>query len=247
MRWHLLICSAFTCTLAICQSIEGRTVPEVIHAIGDTDAFHVQMLYDTLGGTFILPIEGANGQNLTITGLHMVKGNGTATQLDQRGLDTRAPAYSISGYTCANPPTDLDRLLTLEQRRFIDGKFCIFLANSQPTVWSLVGLTVSNLLCGINFKYVCQGIWTVSSAIAGQYIGPGIQANCAASLAELDNECGEKGGQQMVSISGGSKFLEEAFATQESGTECKSDPNEGGEHCETYTCNGNCNPNGGTP
>ncbi|KAK5124627.1 hypothetical protein LTR85_001340 [Meristemomyces frigidus] len=211
------------------------------------DDAHVQMLYDMLGGTFILPFEGANGQNLTITGMHMIKGNGTAEQLEDRSLDIRAPTFTVSHHTCANPPNNLDRLLTIDQRKFIDGKFCTFVANAQPVQWSLIGLTVSNLLCGQNFKYVCQGIWTVSSAIAGQYIGPGLQANCDASVAEIESECGERGGSQTVSISGGSSFLEEAFATQETGTACTPESGAGGNDCTTYTCNGNCNPGGGTP
>lgn len=218
-----------------------------LYAIGDTDAVHVQTLYDLLGGTFTLPIEGANGQNVTVTGVHMVKGNGTAAQLDTRGLDTRAPKYTVSGVECTNPPTNLDRLLTLNQRRFFSGKFCKFLTTATPGTYALVAVKFSNVVCGRGGSFTCQGVWAVSSAIAGQYIGPGIQANCDAYNANLDNECGEKGGTQTVSIDGGSKFLDEAYATSEKGTFCHSDPNPGGQDCGTYTCNGNCNPGGGTP
>ena len=240
MRWHLLI----ACTLLnVIGGVYPRSVPETIHAIGDADDTHVQMLYDMLGGTFVLPFEGANGQNLTITGLHMIRGKegGTVAEDNPLDLDPRAPQpFTTKNVQCTHPPTYLDQLLTIQQRQFIAGKFCPFVANAQPYVWALIGVSVSNLACGPNFKYLCQGFWALSSTVSGVYLGPSIQGACDSSLAQLNAECGQNGGTQTVAITGGNKFLEEAFATEDTASACRNGQDD--EKCATYSCYGQCNP-----
>jgi hypothetical protein len=52
MRRHLLIACALSTTYAS-TSLTG--FPETIDVLGDADNTHVQLLYDLLGGTFVLP------------------------------------------------------------------------------------------------------------------------------------------------------------------------------------------------
>jgi hypothetical protein len=155
------------------------------------------------------------------------------SSLDERSvrLEARAP-ISYGSRTCAKYAQYGDYGISYDAQRNIDAKFCNFLAGVTPSFWALVGLKVSNLACG---NFVCQGVWTVSSAVAGQYISKAISTYCSDQFAALDKACGTIGGQQTDTVKG-NKVIVEAFATTEKGTECESRNYKGGNRCATFEC-----------
>jgi hypothetical protein len=46
------------------------------------------------------------------------------------GLESRGPVIKYSDVKCTHPPTYLDKIFTLSQRKFIGGIFCPFVANA---------------------------------------------------------------------------------------------------------------------
>ena len=158
--------------------------------------------------------------------------------LDQRsiGLEARAP-ITYNSRACAKYSQYGDYSISYDAQRNIDAKFCNFLASVTPSFWGLVGLKITNLACS---SFICQGVWTVSAAVAGQYISKAISTYCSDQFAELDKVCGTIGGQQTDTVEG-NKVILEAFATTEKGTECTPSNHKGGNRCATYKCkNNNC-------
>ena len=158
--------------------------------------------------------------------------------LDQRrvGLEARAP-ISYQSRTCAKYAQFGDYGITYDAQRKIDEKFCDFLATVTPSFWALVGLKITGLACG---NIVCQGVWAVSTTVAGQYISKAISTYCTNQFAELDKACGTIGGQQIDTVKG-NQVLVEAFATTEKGAVCEPKNYKGGNRCATFECkNRNC-------
>ncbi|KAJ5898158.1 hypothetical protein N7504_008446 [Penicillium tannophilum] len=170
----------------------------------------------------------------------------TGNSSTQTSLTSRS-RYSekIRSTTCTNPPDFGNRLITYEQQVFIAGEMCNFAASLTPYVYSLAAIKVVNLACGENFDYVCTGFWALVNTAAGAYLGDGIIAMCEPSYDSLIAACGEKGGSEEVKIKQtGKSFHVRGYANSEMSLSCTST---GRDTCETLTCDGQCDPNGGTP
>lgn len=230
------------------ETIQVSTNQPLPHVVGD-----VQAWYDIRNKTFALPAHFGPGAHISqlymsnstddIPSEFQVSGNSSSTG---SGLISRS-RYSekIRSTTCTNPPDFGNRLITYEQQVFIAGEMCNFLATISPYIYTFVGMKVQNLACGTDFSYTCTGFWGITNTAAGAYIGDGIIAMCEDSYDSLIAACGEKGGAEEVKIKQtGKSFWVKGYANSDLTTTCTS---VGRTTCETLTCDGQCDPNGGTP
>lgn len=230
-------------------ALQAVAISTPLQVYGNHTSAHIDALLEAFDGNLTLPHDLGFG-GAFISGL-VFNHPGNVSSLFGSSSSTHGghvvarALYTTSDVVCTDPPTYGDRLLTVQQQAFINGKFCTFLGTVEPNTSFFVGLTIGNLKCGVNFKFVCQGVVGVSTLVNGKYIGPGIQTNCQAALADLVTACGEDGGSEQVTItSTGSEFLVESFASTDIANVCTSSSTE---QCSTYTCDGDCNPGGSVP
>ncbi|GFF90775.1 hypothetical protein IFM47457_08610 [Aspergillus lentulus] len=213
---------------------------------------HVQSIYDNLGGTFALPSyfgPGAHISGLILSNstddlplaAYRQSGNSSLSIGNSPlSLDKRAAIKPIS-VTCTDPPEFANRLVSFNAQVFMNGVFCDWVVALTPYSVAVVGLVFSNLQCGNNNQYLCQGLWTVGAVKAGDTIGTGIQNLCAEGMESLANACFQTGGSQVVEVTAtGVDFQMEGYANSATEETCAGTTS--GDLCSSYTCTGQCNP-----
>lgn len=162
-----------------------------------------------------------------------VSTNSTATY---SGL-TKRYAITVDSTTCAGSASG-DQLLSTQIQTFIAGPACTFIVQAQPYVYAVLGALISGVACGPNGAYTCTVPIAVIAAAPGVYIGPGIQANCQATLAAITAQCGTSGGSNEVTVTPtGSQFDATFYATTETATGPCGGTNS---KCGTYACQNGC-------
>ncbi|KAJ5559555.1 hypothetical protein N7513_001954 [Penicillium frequentans] len=211
------------------ETIQVSTNQPLPHVVGD-----VQAWYDIRNKTFALPAHFGPGAHIS----QLYMSNSTDDIPSEFQRENQVDHLHKS-------PDFGNRLITYEQQVFIAGEMCNFLATISPYIYTFVGMKVQNLACGTDFSYTCTGFWGITNTAAGAYIGDGIIAMCEDSYDSLIAACGEKGGAEEVKIKQtGKSFWVKGYANSDLTTTCTS---VGRTTCETLTCDGQCDPNGGTP
>jgi hypothetical protein len=241
----ILLSLPFLIALAVAQ--------ETITAIGDGDAATISNIYNALGGTFNLSGTGIPGfeeayvshvgfgddfsdylKALKLNSTwQTVSTNSTATY---SGL-TKRYAIRVDSTTCAGSASG-DQLLSTQIQTFIAGPACTFIVKAHPYIYAVLGALISGVACGPHGAYRCTVPIAIIAAAPGVYIGPGIQANCKATLAAITDQCGTRGGSNEVTVTPtGSQFDATFYATTETATgPCRGTNSK----CGTYACHDGC-------
>ncbi|KAJ5650548.1 uncharacterized protein N7484_004271 [Penicillium longicatenatum] len=236
------ILSLISPILANYNEIAIKNITVLTHRSAADVAPDVQALFDTMNGTFALPdyfgpdayvseIYLTNSTDDLPDGDFLNFGNSftsTGTGLGKRYTE------KVKSHSCTNPPQFADRLISYETQVKIAGKYCDWLADVSPYVYSLVAMKITKMRCGVDGSFVCTGFWGVAHTAAGSYIGPGIKAMCKPAYESLMKACDEKGGFEKVEITQtGKSFEVYSFANSEETETCST---AGKVICKVYNC-----------
>jgi hypothetical protein len=240
MRPSLIALSTVAATFAAASGVEDITV------FGSVDHDYVQAVYDGLGGTFSL--SGSNGSGLENAHLSAIFFDRDIMETFYNktwepataamGISRRAPTFSVP--QCEAQDSGGSFLLSSSQQQDLLNLICPYMGQKAVIGASFVGYTVAKGACGQYWRDECTLVITMGPPVAGYYIGPLIQQNCAATYEAIQYGCGERGGTINVRPEGApSSFNAEMYATDvDASGACPAGLS--GYDCQTLTCSNGC-------